>query len=90
VYQVFDGVQVVAAGVLRGAADTTFSAGIALVGFWLLGLPAGWALAFPGGLGPRGLWWGLTVGLIAVAALFLARIAFRFRHEIRRVERATT
>ncbi|MEA2604650.1 MAG: multidrug resistance protein family [Acidobacteriota bacterium] len=90
VFQVFDGVQVVAAGVLRGAADTTFSAGIALVGFWLLGLPAGWALAFPGGLGPRGLWWGLTVGLIAVAVLFLARIAFRFRHEIRRVERATT
>jgi MATE family multidrug resistance protein len=90
VFQVFDGVQVVAVGVLRGAADTTFPAGIALVGFWIVGLPAGWALAFPGGLGPRGLWWGLTIGLIAVASLFLARIALRFRGEIRRAERPAT
>ena len=90
VFQVFDGVQVVAAGVLRGAADTTFPAGIALVGFWIVGLPAGWALAFLGGLGPRGLWWGLTIGLIAVSTLFLARIAVRFRGEIGRVERTTT
>jgi MATE family multidrug resistance protein len=88
VFQVFDGIQVVAAGVMRGAADTTFPAAIALVGFWLVGLPAGWALAFPGGLGPRGLWWGLTIGLIAVALLFLARIAFRFRGSIERVELA--
>ncbi|MFY9821819.1 MAG: MATE family efflux transporter [Thermoanaerobaculia bacterium] len=85
VFQVFDGTQVVAAGVLRGSADTTFPAGIALVGFWLVGLPAGWALAFPGGLGPRGLWWGLTIGLAAVASLFVVRIALRFRGTIRRV-----
>jgi MATE family multidrug resistance protein len=85
VFQVFDGTQVVGAGVLRGSADTTFPAGIALVGFWLVGLPAGWALAFPGGLGPRGLWWGLTIGLSAVSSLFVARIAFRFRGTIRRV-----
>jgi len=85
VFQVFDGVQVVGSGVLRGAADTAFPAGIALVGFWAIGLPAGWALGFPGGLGPRGLWWGLTAGLAAVAILFLARIAFRFRGTIARV-----
>ncbi|HEY7213292.1 MAG TPA: MATE family efflux transporter, partial [Thermoanaerobaculia bacterium] len=82
VFQVFDGIQVVGAGVLRGAADTAFPAGIALVGFWAIGLPAGWALGFPGGWGPRGLWWGLTLGLIAVAVLFLARIAVRFRRQI--------
>jgi MATE family multidrug resistance protein len=86
VFQVFDGTQVVGSGVLRGTADTTFPAGIALVGFWLLGLPAGWALAFRAGLGARGLWWGLTIGLAAVAILFVARIAFRFRGTIRRVE----
>jgi len=85
VFQVFDGTQVVAAGVLRGAADTTFPAGIALVGFWLVGLPAGWYLGFPAGFGPRGLWWGITFGLAAVASLFLARIAFRFRSRIARV-----
>jgi MATE family multidrug resistance protein len=85
VFQVFDGTQVVGSGVLRGSADTTFPAGIALVGFWLLGLPAGWALAFRAGLGARGLWWGMTIGLAAVATLFVARIAVRFRGEIRRV-----
>jgi MATE family multidrug resistance protein len=85
-FQVFDGVQVVGAGVLRGAADTTFPAGIALVGFWLVGLPAGWALAFLARLGAQGLWWGLTAGLAAVATLFVIRIAFRFRGSIARVE----
>jgi MATE family multidrug resistance protein len=85
VFQVFDGLQVVGAGVLRGAADTAFPAGIALVGFWLIGLPIGWALGFPLGLGPRGLWWGLTVGLAAVASLFLARIGVRFRGVIAKV-----
>jgi MATE family multidrug resistance protein len=84
VFQVFDGLQVVGAGVLRGAADTAFPAGIALVGFWVIGLPAGWALGFPARLGPQGLWWGLTIGLAAVAVLFLARIAVRFRGVIGR------
>ncbi len=85
VFQVFDGIQVVGAGVLRGAADTTYPAGLALVGFWLIGLPAGWALAFTAGQGPRGLWWGATIALAAVAFLLLARIAHRFRGEIERV-----
>lgn len=83
--QVFDGIQVVAAGVLRGSADTTFPAGIALVGFWMLGLPIGWFLAFQRGGGPQGLWWGLTIGLAVVAVLYCARIARRFRAEIGRV-----
>lgn len=86
VFQVFDGVQVVGAGVLRGTADTTFPAGIALVGFWVIGLPVGWYLAYEAGQGPRGLWWGLTLGLAVVAALFLVRIANRFRSRVSRVE----
>jgi MATE family multidrug resistance protein len=80
VFQVFDGLQVVGAGVLRGAADTTFPAACALVGYWALALPAGWYLAFHAGLGTRGFWWGFTVGLSTVALLLLLRIAARFRH----------
>jgi MATE family, multidrug efflux pump len=86
VFQVFDGVQVVAAGVLRGAADTAFPAAMALLGFWLIGLPAGWYFAFHVGQGALGLWWGLTVGLAAVAALLVTRIAVRFRAPIARAE----
>jgi MATE family multidrug resistance protein len=84
VFQVFDGIQVVGAGILRGAADTTFPAGLAFLGFWVLGLPAGWYLAFPGGHGAAGLWWGMTVGLAAVSVLLVARIAQRFRGTIGR------
>jgi MATE family multidrug resistance protein len=85
-FQVFDGLQVVSSGVLRGAADTTFPAAMALIGYWAIGLPAGWWLAFRAGLGARGLWWGFTVGLAAVAILLLLRIAFRFRRPLARAD----
>jgi multidrug resistance protein, MATE family len=42
-----------------------------LVGHWLLGLPLGWALCFPGGMGVVGLWIGLSVGLIAVGGVLV-------------------
>ncbi len=83
-FQVFDGTQVVATGVLRGTAETALPAATALVGYWGLGLPIGWLLANRAGLGPRGLWWGLALGLAVVAVLLVARILFRFRHDIAR------
>jgi MATE family multidrug resistance protein len=84
VFQVFDSVQTVGGGILRGAADTTFPAALAFLGFWLLGLPAGWYLAFEAGHGVSGLWWGMTVGLAAVSLLLVGRIALRFRGTISR------
>jgi MATE family multidrug resistance protein len=83
-FQVFDGLQVVSAGVLRGAADTTFSAAMAFLGYWVIALPTGWWLAFRAGLGARGLWWGFTVGLGTVAILLLLRIAVRLRRPLAR------
>jgi len=81
-FQVFDGLQVVGAGVLRGAGDTRAPAAVALVGYWLLGLPLAYLAAFRLGQGPAGLWWGLTAGLMSVALLLLARIVRTFRHDI--------
>lgn len=78
-FQVLDGIQTVGAGVLRGAADTTFPAVLAIVGFWIIGLPAGWYLAYEAGQGAAGLWWGMTVGLAAVSVFLVGRIAQRFR-----------
>lgn len=83
-FQVFDGIQTVGAGILRGAADTTFPAVLAFVGFWIIGLPAGWYLAYTAGQGAAGLWWGMTVGLAAVSVLLVGRVAQRFRSEIGR------
>jgi MATE family multidrug resistance protein len=75
-FQIFDGVQVVCGGVLRGLADTRTPFVVHLIAFWVLGLPIGWLLAFEWGVGPAGLWWGLTIGL-AVTALALAAAVSR-------------
>jgi MATE family multidrug resistance protein len=83
-FQVFDGLQVVSVGVLRGAADTAVPAVLAFLGFWAVGLPSGWFLGFRLGFGAPGIWWGLTLGLAAVAGLLLLRIAARFRGHIAR------
>jgi MATE family multidrug resistance protein len=85
-FQVFDGLQVVAAGVLRGAGDTRVPLVVNILGFWLVGLPTSLVLGFRLGYGPQGLWWGIVAGLIAVATFLLARVAFKLRGEIACVE----
>jgi len=84
-FQIFDGLQVVSAGVLRGAGDTRAPLIVNIVGFWCLGLPTSLVLAFRLGFGPQGLWWGLVVGLGAVAVFLISRVAWKFRDEIARV-----
>lgn len=74
VFQVFDGTQVVAFGVLRGLGDTRVPALANIVGYYALGLPAGAALALYGGLGPAGVWVGLTIALSSVALILLGRL----------------
>jgi MATE family multidrug resistance protein len=71
VFQLFDGLQVVATGTLRGAGDTRTPLIWNLVGYWLLGLPVGYHLCFNAGHGAAGLWVGLSVGLIVVGAVLL-------------------
>jgi MATE family multidrug resistance protein len=73
VYQLADGVQVVAAGALRGLKDTQVPMLLAAVGYWAIGLPVGLVLGFPLGLGATGIWIGLATGLAVVAAFMLAR-----------------
>ena len=85
VFQVFDGLQVVAAGVLRGIGDTTAPFVANLLAFWLIGIPISLWLGFRTPAGPVGLWWGLVAGLAAVAFFLLARIRVRMRRELRRI-----
>lgn len=65
-FAVFDGVQVVATGALRGTGDTRRPMFWNLVGHWGLGLPIGWTLTFAAGWGVIGVWIGLSTGLIVV------------------------
>jgi MATE family multidrug resistance protein len=66
VFAVFDGVQVIATGALRGLGDTRRPMIWNLVGHWGMGLPIGWTLAFVAGWGVVGIWIGLSTGLIVV------------------------
>ena len=76
-FQLFDGIQVVGGGILRGMGRTRPAAFFNLFGYYVLALPmAGW-LAFSRGLGVVGIWWGLATGLFIVAMLFLAWVAWR-------------
>jgi MATE family multidrug resistance protein len=84
-FQVFDGLQVVALGLLRGLGDTRMPMVINLIGFWCIGIPVGLWLAFGLDLGAVGLWWGLVVGLVIVAVLLIARIQQREKHGLERI-----
>jgi len=76
-FELFDGMQSIAMGAIRGLKDakTTFLVGLGC--YWLIGAPAAWLLAFNLGWGPVGVWWGLALGL-ACAAISLT-LAFEWR-----------
>jgi MATE family multidrug resistance protein len=69
VFQFFDGVQVTAIGALRGSGNTHIAMITDLLGWWLIGLPLGAWLCFGRGWGVRGLWFGLSAGLISIACV---------------------
>jgi MATE family multidrug resistance protein len=85
-FQLFDGIQAVSAGVLRGLGDTRAPFVINLAGFWLCGLPVSVWLAFGTPLRAMGLWWGLAAGLAVVATLLVIRVRSRLRGALARVE----
>ena len=85
VFQVFDGLQVVSIGVLRGVGDTRGPMIIAAIGYWLIGVPVSAWLGLRAGLGAVGLWWGLVVGLAAVSVTLLVRVAIRIRRDLARL-----
>ena len=85
VFQVFDGTQTVAGGILRGLGETKVAMMVNLVGYWFFGLPVSYLLGFVLGLGPEGLWYGLVLGLAAVATILLVRVRLALARERRRV-----
>jgi MATE family multidrug resistance protein len=85
VFQVFDGLQVVAIGLLRGLGDTRTPMIVNVVGFWCLGMPVSLWLGFGLDYGAQGLWWGLVVGLIVVAVFLILRVHRREQHGLERV-----
>jgi MATE family multidrug resistance protein len=78
-FQIFDGAQVVGAGMLRGLQDTTWPMIFALFSYWLVCLGVGYMLAFGLAMHGVGIWIGFVVGLAMAAALMLGRWSMRAR-----------
>ncbi|MCY1539466.1 Multidrug resistance protein NorM [compost metagenome] len=76
-FTVLDALQIVYLGVLRGLQDTAIPMVYVLVGYWLVGVPTGLLLSGPLGLGSQGVWYGLTIGLLAVCAGLFWRLKRR-------------
>ena len=72
-FQVVDGAQIMALGLLRGVKDTRAPMIIAAVSYWIVGVPCGYLLGFKLGWGGEGVWLGLVVGLSTAAVLLLRR-----------------
>lgn len=76
-FQLFDGIQVTAQGALRGVQDTIVPGIIAFVAYWLICLPVGYWLCQPLGMGARGVWIGLILGLSIASIGFLWRFRWK-------------
>ena len=85
IFQLSDGLQATAAGALRGAGDPHAPLYANLVGHWVIGLPVAVALGFFAHQGAVGLWWGLSLGLTAVAVGLIGRFLWLSARPIRRV-----
>jgi MATE family multidrug resistance protein len=79
VFQIVDGIQVVASSSLRSLKDTRVPMLIAAFGYWGIGFSVGYVLAFHLGVGAPGLWIGLATGLATVSALLTLRFHRRTR-----------
>lgn len=71
VFQIADGIQIVASGALRGAGETRLPMIASTVGYWAAGLPLGYILAFRAGMGALGIWIGFVLALMTVAGILL-------------------
>lgn len=83
IFQVADGVQIGAAGALRGYKDTRMPMVYMVISFWIVGMTLGYNLTFNQGMGPAGMWVGMIAGLTVAAALMLRR----FHHTSRKLIR---
>ena len=72
-FQLFDGTQVVGLGVLRGIGDVNIPTFITFLSYWVVGIPLGYYVGIYHGVGVKGIWYGLTFGLLAASILLFWR-----------------
>jgi MATE family multidrug resistance protein len=82
IFQIFDGIQIVASGALRGAGETKIPMLTYGIAYWLIGLPLGYYLCFNRGWGATGIWAGLCFSLILIGSFLL----MVWRSKVRQLE----
>lgn len=85
-FQLFDGIQVVASGILRGLGRTKPAALLNLIGYYVLALPIAYLVAVRGTGGLTAIWWALAAGPFCVALGLLALVVRRSAYHVRRTE----
>jgi MATE family multidrug resistance protein len=86
VTQIFDGINIVAYGALKGAGDTRWPLGVVVIASWLLGVPLVYGLTISAGLGVLGAWLGMALVMLLQAAAMLWRFGGGRWREIAVVE----
>jgi MATE family multidrug resistance protein len=82
-FQLFDGLQTVATGALRGAGETRIPMFSTFLAYWVFGLPLGCYLGFARNLGAIGLWSGLALSLLIIAVA----LVFAWRNKVHALNR---
>jgi MATE family multidrug resistance protein len=77
IFQLFDGTQVVGLGVLRGVGDVNIPTAITFLSYWIIGIPLGYLLGIHLKIGVKGIWYGLTLGLLTASILLFFRFQYR-------------
>ena len=83
-FQIFDGIQAVAVGILRGIQDVKIPTAITFVAYWIINIPLGYLFGFIFNLGVEGVWYAFVLGLGSAALMLLGR----FSHKSRLLTRA--
>lgn len=82
-FELFDGVQTIAMGSIRGLKDAKTTFLIGLVCYWLIGAPSAWLFTFVFGGGAVGVWWGLALGLACASVALTFGFEWRMRRLLR-------
>ncbi|MCY4779752.1 MATE family efflux transporter [Sphingobacterium sp. UT-1RO-CII-1] len=89
-FQLFDGVQVVGLGVLRGIGDVNVPTLITFFAYWIIGVPSAYLLGIVLNIGIKGVWYGLTLGLLTSSLLLFFRYRYIIKKSGKRIENKIT
>jgi multidrug resistance protein, MATE family len=78
-FQLFDGMQSIVIGALRGVSDVRIPTAVTFIAYWVIGLPSAFLFSEVFRLGVKGIWYGLTIGLGFSAILLILRLLNRIQ-----------